>query len=342
MSGKYNSLDKQARAKDYLSPENTSSIKGIFAIIILFGHLKNGTQVLSTSPIGKLMGLLAYLVVGGFFFFSGYGLSINYKSKGREYIKRFPGRRLLPFYATCMCFTFLNIIMKLLIGQSLKIEFVLKSIFMPGVGVGFGWYIQALFFFYILFWIVFYFFPHLNRVVGYCLIFFIYFSINFFFLPMLWWQSSLGFVLGCFWAEYKDIIDKAIGVKKRYIIILVLSFITMAVTVLLGNINRLEIYWYSNFFKFFSIGPFIATILLIVKTININNLITRFLGRISFEIYCVQVLFLELFHSRLIYIHNDILYIGLTIICVISFSAIINPLINWIKKKSTINYKQHN
>ena len=56
---------------DYLAKETTTNLKGIFAIIILLGHLKNSTPMLVGTAIGNLISVWAYLVVGGFFFFSG-------------------------------------------------------------------------------------------------------------------------------------------------------------------------------------------------------------------------------------------------------------------------------
>lgn len=82
--------------KDYLSVENTTSIKGIFIIIVFWSHIKgyividNAFDSYAFFPLT----LLGQGMVTMFLFYSGYGVMESIKKKGQEYIKSTPKNRL--------------------------------------------------------------------------------------------------------------------------------------------------------------------------------------------------------------------------------------------------------
>lgn len=326
--------NSQVVKDDYLSLHSSSCIKGICALIIVISHLKNSTEILSNSLIGKFFGLLAYLAVGVFFFFSGYGISLKFKKSGREYIKAFPLVRMLPLYCTCVFLTIINFVIPIIEFSKISIQYVVCSLLFPGYGIGFGWYIQALFLIYLIFWLVFLCFPKLNRTVGYVIITSICFCLFFFAKPMLWWQSLLGFLLGCLWAEHKKKIDRLLSEKRMYLTILLVVVTIFCVTVLMGNLNSIETMWYSKILKTISVPLFVTAVLLLIKRINVENVVTSFLGEISLEIYCLQMIFMTLFHSKLIYISNDILYWAANLICIIATAWAIHPIVSFINRKT--------
>jgi peptidoglycan/LPS O-acetylase OafA/YrhL len=333
MKQQYQNLNKQIYEQDYLSLDKTRCIKGLFSIIIVVSHLKNSTAIFYNSPIGKLMGLLAYLTVGGFFFFSGYGLSIQNRVKGREYVRYFHSDRLIPFYASCLFLALVNSVIFIFndVLQPTAI-WALKAILIPGYGITFGWYIQVIFIIYVLFWMLFLCFPRINRTVGYSIITALVLLFAVYLKKMLWWQSLLGFLLGCLWGEYKDQVDIVLRNGKITAGLLFFSVCGFLITTILGNANTIDGFWYAKVLKMISVPFFIVTLVLVVRWINLKNFLTEFLGKISLEIYCVHGIFLELFHSKWFYINNDLLYWGLNLLCTIFFACLIHPIVDFINK----------
>ena len=65
---------------DYIGKEQTTSIKGIFAIIILFSHLKGYIELSGPldSAFCSILNYIGQLMVAIFFFYSGYGVLISF------------------------------------------------------------------------------------------------------------------------------------------------------------------------------------------------------------------------------------------------------------------------
>ena len=249
---------------NYLSKETTTNLKGIFALIIFFGHLKNSTPLLVGTTIGNLISIWAYLVVGGFFFFSGYGLCLQHKKHGKDYIKKFPFRRILPLYISCLVFSLIQFIYDLTLGN-LNFSTFIKAILIPGRGIVFGWYIEATFIIYILFWLFFSLFPKINRVLAFSIISALYLFITAFFNSPVWINSFGGFILGFLWCEYKDKIDALMSKNAAHILSTILCTVTFAITFYFGNLNSIEDTLMAKIMLFVSVIAFIATILLFLN-----------------------------------------------------------------------------
>lgn len=93
---KFRKLDN---VDSYLDKDHTTSIIGVFAIIIFFKHFfpyvpETAFGVLDTPALWIGRGL-GQLVVVPFLFFSGYGIFEQYKKKGVNYVKSLPKNRIL-------------------------------------------------------------------------------------------------------------------------------------------------------------------------------------------------------------------------------------------------------
>ena len=77
-----------------ISRSANNLLKIIFELIVLIHHLY-WTKTELGANISALLGPLA---VGGFLFCSGYGVGVNYKKKGDEYLKRLSFSRIPYFY----------------------------------------------------------------------------------------------------------------------------------------------------------------------------------------------------------------------------------------------------
>ena len=71
----------------YLSKEQTNAIKGIFILLVIFRHFKQ--YVGNLSILDKTLVLwddyLDQLIVVMFLFYSGYGVFLSIKNKGKDY-----------------------------------------------------------------------------------------------------------------------------------------------------------------------------------------------------------------------------------------------------------------
>ena len=150
-------------------------------------------------------------------------------------------------------------------------------------------------------------------------------------LSTTWYTSSALFFIGILWAMKKDNIHKFLDNKKRhsiYFIILLLMFILFFVLnnklILPLNLNVIC--------KIIGNILFVLLLLNLIMTININNKVLKKIGEISFEIYVSQGIFLLLYHSQIIYIHNAWIYIIVTVVSTIIFACIIQPVFSNINR----------
>lgn len=82
--------------------ENNQGFKGLLALLIVFAHVSH-EYTFPFSTEGKPYGMV---VVGLFFFFSGYGLMKQYLVRGHEYVGGFlikRVRKLLPSFIIVLC-----------------------------------------------------------------------------------------------------------------------------------------------------------------------------------------------------------------------------------------------
>lgn len=80
-----------------MSPKSTNAIKGIFAVIILFSHMK-GYISLADKPADSsyaiVLGHIGQLMVAPYLFYSGYGILESIKRRA-YYFETYPRKRLL-------------------------------------------------------------------------------------------------------------------------------------------------------------------------------------------------------------------------------------------------------
>ncbi len=138
-----------------LTVDNTTALKGIMAIIIVIAHLRNNIPMLNDTYIGSLLTSSGYLIVGMFFFLTGYGLCESYKNK-ENYYNTFFKNRIVTFYFDCIIFCAIYCIYYLFIGKEINFQGIVTSIFCLGQGsyISNGWYLQVAGYIYICFFII--------------------------------------------------------------------------------------------------------------------------------------------------------------------------------------------
>ena len=317
--------------KDYLSKENTNSLRGIFAVAVLFHHLSDHIPLLTEeTKVYSVFGAMGYLSVGVFFFLSGYGMMISYKKFGITYAKNLFRKRIIPFYIVSLGFAAVD-----LFFTDRSLTAAIKLFYNFGL-TGFLWYLQAQLVIYIIFWLVFS--RNLSIQLKIVLLFvFVLFSICLWdYLQWgLWWiESTACYFVGVIWAENREEIDRIIFKKYNLLFSICLSIALF----LFFYMSKIKFTVYTGLLNYsFSAVFFVISVVLLSSFVPVSNIFTRFLGKISLEIYATQHLVMVMFSGGLNLkipfvgfniTKNGYLYCVAVILGTVLVSAIIHPLVS--------------
>ena len=312
-----NIIRDKCSANDVLSEYNTNNIKGLIAFTIIFHHLSQRIEGESLF----LLRNIGYLIVGIFLFYSGYGLTkatltkANYLDK--FWIKRFP-KVVIPFILSNLLF-----IIGYVIFEN-KLYTTIEAInYIIGIKLidSFKWYIWTTIILYIGYYILFKTFKENKAIILVFLYINIYFWICYIFKIGGWWYNSIfSFFGGVLFGKYGEKIIQFIKVKYLYTIIPIAIFLLVyTYGIKNGNIFTATI---AN-------TSFIISFVFISIKLRIGNKITKFLGTISYEIYLVHRLVLDILNYR---IQNRYIYVVASVIGSIVlaylFSIIAKKIIN--------------
>lgn len=327
------------RREKYLSIGNSVCLKGILAICIvichLWGPLVGGNPSLGDGIIGNTVGricaVLGYLSVGLFLFLSGYGLCAQYQKKGEAYLKVFLLKRVLPLYLINVLLIVFYSISNLLLVGGFSWGIVLQSFFFGGTVVSKGWYLQAILVWYLFFFAIFKFIKNSKvQIIAMVGAFFLYLAVCLIMkLSSTWYEGAFCLSLGIIWAKYSKKINEILSKNKWLILSILLFGFLFAISFIFGNFSflpnpiRIAV-------KSISSCAFTIFVVLFLKVVLIDNRITRFLGKISLEIYVFHGFFLTLYRCTYVYIGNWILYIVLVFASTILLAWAIHPLFSMI------------
>ena len=137
--------------KAYISKETTSTINGLFIILVFLSHFSQ-YAICVHNYVGQYLGLL---VVVMFLFYSGYGCAAQYMAKGSAYMSAFPKKRILTTIVNFDIAVAIFVVVGLFLGKSLTVKQVASSfVCWDSVGNS-NWYIFAIILCYSAFWLVF-------------------------------------------------------------------------------------------------------------------------------------------------------------------------------------------
>lgn len=145
--------DLVARMNKWLSKENTTSVNGLFLLIVFFSHIQS--YVILPHEINMVTKGLGQLMVAMFLFHSGYGVMESVRKKGMAYVKTIPVNRIFKvwvFFAVSVC---LFAVVNLCMGNPFTLsDFFLSLIGWENLGNS-NWYIFVILCLYLLTWISF-------------------------------------------------------------------------------------------------------------------------------------------------------------------------------------------
>lgn len=321
----FRSIDRQT---GYLTKDSCDCIKGICSILVIIHHFNQRTAVFSEITLLQYFcSQIGHLSVSVFFFLSAYGLYISSKKNGEKYVKNFAKNKILPFYCVDLLLIALYTVYAFVSGSHVSLGLLVKSILFGDSVIAYGWYIQVQLLFYLYFYIVFKLIKPKNArylliaalVFAQCVVLYI---LDF---GVWWYRSCFSFVLGFFWAEYQNTVNKIIASVPKWITALVVSFSLFMATGISGKI--ISIYYLSGILTLACDIFFVAFVILFISRVNITFSFTRWLGKYSFEIYVLQGLFFRVYHSIFINIKNNYLYGALVLFSCLIASVLFHPVI---------------
>lgn len=317
--------------KDALSKKNTDALRGILAMVVLLHHLYEYAGFLEGTPVGLLLQVIGYLCVALFFFLSGYGLVCSVKSKGQDYIRSLPRKRILPlwcFYLFLIAlYVGMNFIRVKLMGEPFRAgtslfnpetgtvqwELLLQSFFF-GFGktvVGNGWYIQVILILYLAFWLVFKLFrSSRGRWIGMTTFTLAYIAVcvvaGIFWLedqPNTVYEAVPCFLLGMLWSSVRPRLLKTFDRTYKVLLAGVAVFFLFVVFMILRLFLRSTGHERGVIDLGLKVGAaplFCIGVICVLWVIPISCKPLHWLGSISLEIYTMQGIFFMIFDAPVI------------------------------------------
>lgn len=279
---------------EYLSAKNTVPLKGALALLVLSHHcalyLSSISKALSIADnflINNVFYYVGILAVSEFFFLSGYGLEYSFNNK-KDYLNNFfkskATKILLPFL-----FMFAVYAVYYLAADDrtlLEILFAFKN---GTAFVMYSWYIIALLYFYVTFYI-----SHKAAQNKSMQIFLFAISVLAYIFVMFvlnrcldwgkhWMNSVPSILLGVIWYHIKPLTLKL--KNSTYFSTLIAATAMFAVTCIALT---------KFVFDMIPAIIFVILVTLLLIKFRISNKILNFIGKISFELYMLQGVALSL------------------------------------------------
>lgn len=272
------------------SLERTLPLRGILALLIVMHHLARTISLGHDNAFIKQFNEWGSLVVGLFFFITGYGLMVSYRRKGEKYLVGFVRHRLIkllpPFLITMfgwMAFIYIST------GENTLLWF--SKMLYGETPLPNSWFIYAILLFYIFFYIV-------ARIVKSPLrsIWFLWLISSLYIIAMhhtnwgtFWYSTTFSLNVGYTYAYCENTIKVKIS-KRPWTILL--AFITLLF--LLIFVIWKDYHWMGLIIRWFM--P-ICVVFCIYVLGMVQTRLLNFLGNISYEIYLVHGCFISYFYD---------------------------------------------
>lgn len=208
---------------NYISIQQTNTIKGIFIWLVFIGHILPYIVRVTTldSIFDKLalnlVNVLQQFVVVPFLFYSGYGVTNSIKNKGISYVNSIPRKRILNtmlnFAVAVSVFIGLNLIFSIPIGIK---QVLLSFVCWDSVGNS-NWYIFTICFCYLSSYISYKLFGYSKQsLFANVTIIVLYVLILSRFKESWWYNTCFAYSIGVIYCYYKEQFEKIINRNYLY------------------------------------------------------------------------------------------------------------------------------
>lgn len=308
---------------EWSSIQETKAIQGFVAICIVCHHTAQQTCVEWLESGNIVHGLdvfsnTGFMLVSVFFFWSGYGLYKSVVNKKR-YLNRFFSKRVFPvwfpYLIVCFLFTLERIF---ILKERMPMWFKITNFTGVTIGYSFGWYVQAIIVFYVLFFLAFKYSRYNSDaitwiwigVVSWIVLGLIIDHNDYFLCGQWWYNSAILFPIGVTFANNEERI--VAGLKKYYKALLPASIIAVYITFIISRFMEIHRGYYGQYSGLLPIIKivsrfetllsqivaalvFVIMIILICFKVRFSNKVLTFLGNHTLEIYLTHGFFLEIF-----------------------------------------------
>lgn len=319
---------------DYMSVNNVQNIRGILAILIVIHHFSG---MISDTTAFLVFTHIGYLVVALFLFISGYGLAYGVKNKpgyvkGAKFLYTRIPKLVIPYWIAVVLYAVGYFLANLIYqdGQTVSVKNVLLSFVSYKNIVGSSWYIFELIILYVIFFVAFKFknqkasITSLFVAVAVCAIVF-YFCDDF---SNVWYRSIMAFPLGVVYSLKQDRIEAFF--RKKTVLKYALTIVILIV--LMGAKYICVIIEYESLQVVFDIltsAFFALVVILLLRKTKLSNKVLSFLGGISYEIYLIHFLILNLVNRYYCYGQISLL---LFFVISISLVVLVACIMNYVDK----------
>lgn len=309
-------IDRKGKEASFFDIENTTCMRGFWCLIVLLVHIPAEYE----NSLQSMIGSFAYIGVTFFFMTSSYGLTLgamkDTKKIRQGFWKRRLGKLLLPMFIV-------NVVRVIAETVCLNTFIWWKLFAITG-------FVRQILFFYLIFWIVVCLLPEKISFDIKCLILCI--SVIVFSIVIYLWKTngvfawpveSFGFAYGVLLARKKDLFLK-LTKKKSWIFAGV--FLVVSLILGLAYLKFKNIVFFGDYITKIMLGTSILTFILFLNSkISIGNCVSRFLGKISYEVYLIHgVVFIILEAFPLTW--NSGMFVLCSIIGTVVLSFIVNVL----------------
>lgn len=311
-------IRKNGDTSFFFTKDYTTVLKGACAIVVILVHI----PVFYSNKLQDAIGSFAYVAVSVFFMVSAYGMEYSYEKK-KDYLKRFWRNRIISLFVPLLLINVIAFLLVSYASNALMWEFL----------YGINDYIICLLEYCLLFYIL--------KIIGkkmslstcvvdslligsVLLISLVSYLANIYEIPVFrWCYERYGLIWGLLLYRYKDQFLAWCGKKSMYKI---LTLFIMGLVLGVAYLKFKSVWFWGEYLLKVVLG--LALILLLLTStarISFGNSVSRWLGKISYEVYLshlVIIAFLEIAFSQL----NSGYFIAITIIGTIITSTFVNAL----------------
>lgn len=253
-----------------LSFENCTSLRGVFALLIMIFHIST-----KGDPFYPIFAYFSITVVGAFFFLSGYGLMKGFMSR-ENYRKGYLINRITKLFIPYIIMFLIYWAFNVFIGNRCDAAYVLDCIFGDGNMVMYSWFIKEIIYHYLLFYVLLLIVRDRKEMMyGAAIVMFVIdFFANLFLINNPYLLNG-AFCLGIIIAYKEKPVLNYMNRKRKVI---------LPISLFLAFLFRTDLLHYARFFLIEKI-IFIIIVLTFSTAYGIQNLFLNLCGKMSLEIY---------------------------------------------------------
>ncbi len=278
---KVNLKDKEY-FNDYTSKEKTTSIKGIFILLVFFSHFNQYASYIGflDTTYFKIVAIVGQIMVVSFLFYSGYGVMESIKKKGNGYVGTIPKNRVLKVFIQFAIAAVFVMAVKYATGE----VFTIRKILLTFLCWENDWFIFAIICLYIFTYLSFIITKSKSQLVSVLLV--SLFTVLYIiamrnFKSRLWYDTVLCYPLGMFFSLYKEKIEKLTANRLyKWIIAIIIVGISTVGLKAFGNNGLIPAL----------LGFMLSGIFIVIFTmrVSLHNKALNWCGAHLFEIYLLH------------------------------------------------------